>query len=133
MRGVVDQKVKAECIRLRVQERQSLREIAKATGVAKGTLSAWLKPHPLSKDERQTRQQFPLRYRAPPKSRGAESALHQMQPGELSRLEKAKVAEAATLLRLVLHHMVPFGSVFDGDKADWSWRFLEHDVSSSCK
>ena len=38
---------------------------------------------------------------------------------DYSRLQKAKIAEAAVMLRLVLQGFCPFGSVFDGDKTDW--------------
>ena len=54
------------------------------------------------------------------KARGDESRLHQAVGGtQLTRHQKAKIAEAAVLLRLVLHRMTPYGSWFDGDKADW--------------
>ncbi len=45
-----------EAIRLRVEQRLSLREIAAQTGAAKGSLSAWLKPYPLTAEERRLRQ-----------------------------------------------------------------------------
>jgi hypothetical protein len=37
----------------------------------------------------------------------------------LGTLQVAKVSETAVLLRLLAHGFVPFGSVFDGDLADW--------------
>ena len=37
-----------EAIRLRVEERLSLREIAEMTSASKGSLSVWLKPYPLT-------------------------------------------------------------------------------------
>jgi len=37
----------------------------------------------------------------------------------LNSNQRAKVAEAAVLLRLLAHGFTPFGSVFDGDKTDW--------------
>jgi hypothetical protein len=48
--------VKKEVIRLRVEEFLSLREIHEKMGVAKGTLSYWLKPYPLPSDIRQAKQ-----------------------------------------------------------------------------
>ncbi len=116
MRGVSNPELKAECIRLRVQKRLSLREIHQVTGAPKGSLSGWLKPHPLTEVERKARQKVP---KVPKKDRGAESALHKMSPNPLGNAHKARVAEAAVLLRLVVFGMRVFGPVFDGDKADW--------------
>lgn len=47
--------LKEECIRLRVEQRLSLNEISRATGAPKGTLSAWLRLHPLSPSEVQAK------------------------------------------------------------------------------
>ena len=63
--------LKAACIRLRVEERMSLREIAEYTGASKGSLSAWLKPYPLTKDELRGRRRKPPP--GPLKDRGEES------------------------------------------------------------
>jgi transcriptional regulator with XRE-family HTH domain len=109
-----------EAIRLRVENRLSMREIAEITGASKGSLSGWLKPFPLTEEERRQRQQSARRYVPARKDRGEQSKLSLAVAGrELTRQEKAKIAEAAVLLRLVLHGFIAFGSVFDGDKADW--------------
>lgn len=111
--------LKRECQRLRVEERMSLREIHAHTGVSKGTLSRWLKDFPLTVDEKAQRR-APFRYRTPKKDRGTASTLYTMAQGQaLSRLQKAKIAEAATMLRMCIHGFNVFGSVFDGDKTDW--------------
>jgi len=124
MRGVPNPELKAEAIRLRVEGRLSLNAIHRRTGASKGSLSTWLRGYPLTEAER--RQAIRIgRVRGamgglPKKDRGAESVLHKTVPSSrLSRHQKAKVAEAAVLLRLVLHGFTPFGSVFDGDKTDW--------------
>lgn len=44
--------LREQCINLRLTERLSLRGIAERTGAAKGTLSGWLKPYPLSDEEK---------------------------------------------------------------------------------
>jgi len=123
MRGVTDEAKKTECVRLRVEGRKSLREIHKDTGVPKGTLSGWLKPYPLTDDERKERQRANLaanRHQGPLKDKGEPSKFHHVSAGQqMSRLQKAKVAEAAVMFRLVLHGFNVFGSVFDGDKTDW--------------
>ena len=109
-----------EAVRLRVEQRLSLREIAEATGASKGSLSVWLKPFPLTEEELRERQKFACRYVAPKKARGEVSKFFQAVAGrELSRLEKAKIAEAAVAFRLVVHGFAVYGSMFDGDKADW--------------
>lgn len=114
------QELAAQAIRLRVQDRRSLREIAEITGASKGSLSGWLKPYPLTEEERRERQKSAKRYATPKKDRGEESRLHQATAGrDLSRLEKAKIAEAAVALRLAVHGYHIYGSMFDGDKPDW--------------
>lgn len=110
--------LRAECIRLRVQKRKSLREIAALTGASKGALSTWLKPFPLTHGEKLGRMVLP-----PPRSsvdREPESVLHKIaKASKLSSLQVAKVSETAVLLRLLAHGFTPFGSPFDGDRADW--------------
>jgi len=108
-----------EAVRLRVEEHLSYREITERLGVPKGTLSGWLREHRLP--DKVLREKMGGRgYRTPKKSRGKEAPLHQMQPShKMSRHQKAKIAEAATMLRLVAFGFSPFGSVFDGDKTDW--------------
>jgi len=110
--------LKAECIRLRVQERLSLREIHERTRASKGSLSGWLKPHPLTENEKAARFQG-RRWNPDKKDRGLESPFHQMAVAGLTRNDKGKIAEAAVLFRAVLHRFVVFGSPFDGDRADW--------------
>lgn len=109
-----------EAIRLRVEERLSLREIADITGASKGSLSVWLKSYPLTTEERQQRQKSARRYIAPKKERGEISKFFQATAGrELTRLQKAKIAESAVAFRLAVHGFAIYGSMFDGDKADW--------------
>ncbi|HEX8847443.1 MAG TPA: hypothetical protein VF791_22555 [Pyrinomonadaceae bacterium] len=60
--------LKAEAIRLRVEQRMSLREIAAITGAAKGSLSLWLQPYPLTDDEKRARSKAAKRYVTPKKS-----------------------------------------------------------------
>ena len=122
-----------EAIRLRVEERRSLREIAEITGASKSSLSAWLHPFPLTEEELRERRKTANRYVTPRKERGEESKFFRdVADRELTRQQKAKIAEAAVLFRMVLQGaeaavlfrmvlqgFVTFGSVFDGDKADW--------------
>lgn len=119
MRGVRNPELKAECVRLRVEERLSLREIQAETGAPKGSLSAWLREFPLTEEERRERQSRARRYTAPKKVRGTPSPLRQLAQGSLTRHRKAKVAETAALLRMVLFGFEVYGSPFDGDKIDW--------------
>jgi len=122
MRGKPNPVLRAECVRLRVEERLSLRRIHERTGAAQGSLSAWLRGHPLSDGEVRERQAEAAKHRAEfnRKPRGEESRLHQLMHGKsLSRMQKAKIAESAVLLRLSLFDFHAFGSMFDGDKTDW--------------
>lgn len=120
MRGVINTVLREKAVELRVHQRKSLREIADATGASKGSLSAWLRDYPLTAEEQAVRAKSAKRYTTPKKDRGDQSNLYAMTGGkELPRHQKAKIAEAATLLRLVVWGLNPFGSMFDGDKADW--------------
>lgn len=112
--------LKAEAVRLRVEERLSLREIAGLTGAAKGSLSSWLKPYPLTEEERKGRSKTARRYVTPKKDRGEESKHHKAVVWQsISRQQKGKIAEAAILFRLALHGFNAYLSISDGDKADW--------------
>jgi transcriptional regulator with XRE-family HTH domain len=110
----------AEAMRLRLDERKSIREIAHIIGVSKGSISKWLRGHPLTEQEIADRQNRIQRGKAPKKYRGIESKFYDSVRGEdLTRQRKMKIAEVAVLFRLVLHGFVVYGSMFDGDKADW--------------
>ena len=114
--------LRAECLRLRREGRLSLREIHAKTGASKGSLSRWLKDDPLTPEEIRERQSRPFRHQpTPKKSRGEESKYHRMAKnlGEMTRQQKAKVAEAAVMYRMCVWGYNVFGSVFDGDCADW--------------
>lgn len=122
MRGVPNEALRAEVIRLRVEERLSLREIQGRTGASKGSLSTWLRAHPLSKEESNTKARVALARPRPGarKSRGEESVYYRMVHGRsLSRLEKGQIAEAAVLFRLTLHGLHVLAPVFDGGRTDW--------------
>src|ERR1044072_2917446 len=116
--GAAKPDLKAEAIRLRVEERLSLREIAVITGAAKGSLSLWLKPYRLTEEEKQERSKIAKRDAAPKKDRGEESG-HNKTVGwqSLSNQRKGRIAEAAVLFRLALQGFDVYTSVFDGDKA----------------
>ena len=118
--GRAKPELKAEAIRLRVEERLSLREIAALTGAAKGSLSLWLKPHPLTEEERKGRSKTAKRYVTPKKDRGEESKHHKAIIWRgISNQRKGKIAEAAILFRLALHGFNAYLSISDGEKADW--------------
>lgn len=112
--------LKAEAIRLRVEKRLSMGEIAALTGAAKGSLSLWLRPYPLTVEEKSVRSKSAKRYVTPKKNRGEESKHHKAVIWqELSRQRKGKIAEAAVLFRLALYGFDAYMSISDGDKADW--------------
>lgn len=111
--------MKAEAIRLRTEERLSLDEILVQLAPARSTVAGWIRPFPLNQEEQHRR----LVNNGQVKGRGAwsppESELSRNFAGNLRRHNKAKVAEAAVLLRFLLLGCSVYGSPFDGDKADW--------------
>jgi transcriptional regulator with XRE-family HTH domain len=118
--GAAKPELKAEAIRLRTKKRLSLREIAALTGAAKGSLSLWLKPYPLTEEEKRARSKTSRRYITPKKDRGKESQHHKAIAWQnLSNQRKGKIAEAAILFRLALYGFDAYISISDGNKADW--------------
>lgn len=94
---------KREAIRLRVEERLSLNEIAKQTGIAKSTLSLFLKDYPLSDDELHERRArgFNNLNKNRVKYNPVQSKFMAWIKGKsLSTDKKGQIAEAAVLLRL---------------------------------
>ncbi len=122
---------KAEAVRFRVESRLSIPEIQRRVGVSKAILSLWLRPYPLTPEERATR-----RSRNAPspsftlKDRGAESKAHRIAAAlpDRSSAWKGRVAEAAILFRLVLRGYEPMRSVFEGDVVDWFVRVSDRIV-----
>ncbi|MBA3240665.1 MAG: hypothetical protein H0T60_05505 [Acidobacteria bacterium] len=112
--------LKAEAIRLRLEERRSLSEIETAVGAARSSLSVWLKPYPLTEEEKGARSKLVNRYATPRKSHGDESKHNRSVIWQnLKPYHKGKIAEAAVLFRLALHGFNTYSSFFDGDKTDW--------------
>lgn len=112
-------KGRQEAIHLRVAERKSLNEIHVITGLSKGSLSVWLRPYPLTPEEKKARHtgKVCLSRR---KNRGEMSELCKMAENrEFSTLEKGKIAELAVHLRLVLKGFRVYAPLVDGDKVDW--------------
>jgi transcriptional regulator with XRE-family HTH domain len=127
----VSEEAKQECLRLRQQERLGLKEMVKKTGVSRGTIAGWLKDFPLTKEEIREKiinahKGLRMGGRGKRKDRGEESKFSIMVSGkDLSRQDKAKIAESAVLFRLCLNRFVVYGSPFDGDKADWLIESIE--------
>lgn len=92
-----------EAVRLRVEERKSLNEIHAITGLSKGSLSAWLRPYPLTPEEKEARHTgkvCPSRR----ENRGEMSELCKMAENrEFSTSEKGAIAENAVRLRLMIN------------------------------
>lgn len=118
-RGISHTHLKVEAIRLRVEERKSLKEIESQIGVSRGSLSPWLKEYPLTNLELGKRKHS----RRGPLAR-TESLRGQPAPSwsfakKLTRHQKAHLAEAAIQFRLILHGFRVFRSVVDGDRIDF--------------
>lgn len=113
--------VKAEAVRLRVEERLSIDEIRQRLQVSQGSVSQWLRSYPLTAEE--VRQRHPNGPPpAPRKPRGVQSDLHRLAVSlgvAQTSAWKGRVAEAAVLFRLVLRGFEPLRAVFEGDCVDW--------------
>lgn len=113
--------VREEALRLRVEGRLSISKVCQRLGVSRGTVSGWLKTHPLEVREIRNRMVSSglLRgshFREPV----PESRLHQLLGGrEPDRVSKGRIAEAAVLLRVLLRGWGVYSSTFDGAKFDW--------------
>ncbi len=119
MRGVANPEAQQRAVQLRVERRLSLTEIAAEVGASKGSVSSWVRDHPLTQEEVTTRHAG-RRYSAPMKDRGQESKFHRaVDVGKLDRRQKMKIAESATLFRLSCFSFNSFRPAFDGDRVDW--------------
>ena len=123
-------KEKEEAIRLRTEERLSINEIrAKIPDVSKGSLSAWLRPYPLTADERRQKISKPNignQHRGPDSPKAAEamsikSKYYDLAGGAagFSTVQKGKIAEIAVAMRLAIQGFRLYASPFDGDGIDW--------------
>jgi hypothetical protein len=123
-RGVTQSALQEEAVRLRVEERKSLKEIQALLGVSLGSLSPWLKPYPLTDAE--IRQRHTLKNQARIGTtcartrdvRGEPSRFWSVAQG-LSSQQMARLGEAAIQFRLTLHGFRSFRSSFDGDRVDF--------------
>ena len=107
-------------MRLRVVERMSLSEIARATGISQSGLSVLLRSYPLTQEETLAKNRAGKCLVSRKKSHGEESKYHRALDGkELLPQRKGNIAEAAVRFRLELHGFQVFSSPFDGDKFDF--------------
>jgi len=115
--------IRREAVRLRVQERLSAEVIHDRLHVPFSTVCYWLKSHPLTAKElkeRMSRSGATSKGRAPFFKCAEPSRLFRLIGSRvLTNMDKARISEAAVLLRLAAVGLEPFGSPFDGDTADW--------------
>lgn len=112
---------KDEAIRLRVEERLSIREISERLGHSKSTVSGWLRAYQLTADEVKAKMSANGSALGGwnKKDRGKESRFHALIQRDLTNAEKGRIAEAAVLFRFALHGFHVHSSVFDGHRSDW--------------
>ena len=116
----LSQEVRDECLRLRVEERLSIGQIQRRTGVSRSTVSGIVKDHPLSWDEVKEKHGEPWNKGKSGLSEEEESKFSKMASrADLDSMQIAKIAESAVLFRLCLNGFATFGSPFDGDRTDW--------------
>ena len=93
--------LKATAIRLRKEERLSLRQLSLKLNVPKSTVAKWVRPYPLHSEEVLSRMRAAgkLTHRHK-RERGEESKYHKEFPSDrFSRAQKMRIAEAARLYR----------------------------------
>jgi len=107
-------------IDMRVKDGKSYGEIMNELGVAKSTLSGWLKSHPLSEDSKLAKQKLNHKGGVVKKQRGDKSKYQEMSERfvELTNVDKGRIAEAAIVFRLTVIGMSVYRSVFDCDHFD---------------
>jgi hypothetical protein len=116
-----------EAIRLRVEERLSVREIAAKICVAKSSVSCWVRQHPLTEEEKSLRSKLAKRY-VPPKKDHGERSKHFLSCDweNLSCQQRGRIAEQAILFRLSYLGLMYYRPNFDGDKIDCLVRVPEN-------
>ncbi len=96
--------LKAEAVRLRIEERLSLDAIGKKLGVSQGSCSLWLRDFPLTKEEIAERNSRPKRRNSdgfhPAKKVLGDASKHYRQI--VDNNQKGRVAETAIAFRLAL-------------------------------
>jgi hypothetical protein len=109
--------VRKECLRLRVEERLSIREIGSRLNIGQGTIHALVKDNPLTRDESREKRS---RTKGGRKTLGERSKFFDLfERSGLKPMQKANAAEAAILFRLCLHGFNVFGPPFDSGREDW--------------
>jgi hypothetical protein len=100
--------LRAEAIRLRVNQRLSLREIQKRIGASKGALSSWLRPYPLTAQEVSRKQSRGKRQPGTPGTE--ESKLYRQFTGiPLNQKQKSLIAESMVRARV---HLLGLAAAF---------------------
>ena len=114
---------RTEAVRLRVEDRLSAEAIRDKLAVPLSTVCSWIKSYPLTAKElheRMSKSGAASKGREPFFVATKASRLFELVGDRtLTNMDKARISEAAVLLRLTAVGLEPFGSPFDGDTADW--------------
>lgn len=112
--------VKQEAVRLRVEERLSIHDIARRTGLSVGTLSTLLRDYPLSEEEVSERvSEAAIRSNARRRYNPDRSKFAAMVEGEnLSTQRKGQIAETAVRYRLHLLGFKVWEATAEGERVD---------------
>lgn len=107
-------------IEMRIKDGKSYSEIMNELGVAKSTLSGWLKSLPLPEDLKIAKQKSNHKGGAVKKQRGEKSKYQEISErfATLNNADKGRIAEAAIVFRLTLIGISVYRSVFDCDHFD---------------
>lgn len=116
---------KTEVIKLRREQQLSLKQLQKMTGVAKSTLSLWLRDYPLDKKLVRDRMRANARKTNEKRPTGWYTELASsdyydyLQNWRSDRRVVMKISEAAILFRLAIHGFEVWPGFFDGTKVDF--------------
>ena len=101
MRGVKNEVLKTECVRLRVDERMSLPQIHQLTGAPKGSLFMWLKSYPLTAEEKTARHHAGCLTRKINKRKTVDPAIRGARP-DLSKANLGAAAQQMICARMMM-------------------------------
>ena len=109
----------AEARRLRFEEKMAITQIASFLGVAKSSVSAWVRDLPLTPEEKEASRIATTRKNIASKSKPLGSKLNSIKLEGYSTDQKGNIAEAVVLARLIVRDFEVYSPVFGGSSLDF--------------
>lgn len=113
----VHEQMKVEALRLRIDERLGAAEIGRRTGVPKSVLHYWLKPYPLTDEEKSAVISAAPRHRTPKKQLPVSGEVCELADG-ISTLGRGSVAENYAKFDIARNGLLMMNPDGDGDVVD---------------